>query len=218
MDSRLFKSCAGHYLSCISGVVVCLFFVLSLNVSTTSAVQSETFDIYSVDPDTEVVGSVDFSVLLDEPLAVYSVDPVAADSSVVSYAASDRPFYGSTWIEGFASDLGSGTLYLPINYQSGYLGLSSGGTLINVYSSSLTGYFYSDSGSVYTVTMAFASTPRYRLSNNSVQADFVFTPSGGNAVIAESDSNLAAFEYLVPFVSIVFLGVIFVCLLNKSRR
>lgn len=212
------------------GVVTCLFCVLCLSVSTISADQSGISDAYSLYPVVDVergeVGSVvsapadsavDLAALLDEPLAVYAVDPVAEDSSLVR-ASGSRPFYGSTWIEGTASGLGSGTLYLPINYQSGYLGLTSGGTLINVYSSSLTGYFYTDSGSVYTVAMAFASTPRYRLSSNYDQEDFLFTPSGGNAVIAESDSNLASFEYLVPFVSLVFLGVIFICCLNKSRR
>lgn len=231
MGSRRFKprSCCSGF--GIPGVVVCLFCVLCLNVSTISADQSGTSDYYSLDPVVDVdrgvvdvVGSassgspVDLAALLDEPLAVYSVDPAAADASLASRAAGSRPFYGSTWIEGSASGLGSGTLYLPINYQSGYLGLTSSGTLINVYSSSLTGYFYRDSGNVYTVTMAFASTPRYRLNSTSTQDDFLFTPSDGNAVIAESDSNLASFEYLVPFISIVFLGVIFVCLLSKSRR
>lgn len=230
MGSRSFKprSCRSGF--GIQGVVTCLFCVLCLSVSTISADQSGISDTYSLDPvvdvDREIVDVVspsigsglDLAALLDEPLAVYSVDPVAEDASLASRAVGSRPFYGSTWIEGSASGLGSGTLYLPINYQSGYLGLTSSGTLINVYSSSLTGYFYRDSGNVYTVTMAFASTPRYRLSSAYDQEDFLFTPSDGNAVIAESDSNLASFEYLVPFVSIVFLGVIFVCLLSKSRR
>lgn len=241
MDSCSFgvDSCLSPHLVWRS--LICVFFVASLSVSTISAASPETSDTYFWDDDTEVLIIVDTedgpmnwltgeiiqseeeleeNPLLagDTPIPVYITD--APDDGISALAAgdSDRPFYGSVWIEGTASGLGTGTLYLPINYQSGYLGVTSSGSLVNVYSSSLTGYFYADSGNVYTVTMAFATTPTYRGSGVTSSQSFVFVPSDSNAVIASSDSNLAAIEYLLPYVTVLFLGVIFICLLTKSRH
>ena len=209
MDSRSSGSRSRPSRITFQGVVICLFFVLSLSVSTISAEQSETSNTYY---------SLD-EVASGEPIPVYITDdPTFSEVLAAAVSAEGRPFYGSTWITGSASGLGSGTLYLPINYQSGYLGVTSDGSLLNVSSGSLTGYFYTDSGSTYTVTMQFARTPTYRVSSGYDSQNFIFTPVDGNAVIADSDSNLASVEYLLPFVTVLFLGVIFVCLLSKSRR
>lgn len=212
--------------------LICVLCVASLSVFTISAVSSETSDTYFLDDDIDIsaVSSETsdayflgddtgvFIVAGETPLPVYITD--APDDGISTFSAgdSDRPFYGSVWVEGTASGLGAGTLYLPINYQSGYLGVSSSGSLVNVYSSSLTGYFYADSGNVYTVTMVFASTPTYRGSGVTSSQSFIFVPSDSNAVIADSDSNLTAIEYLLPYVTVLFLGVIFICLLTKSRH
>lgn len=221
--------------------MICVLSVVCLSVLTISAEPSESSDTYFLDDDTEVLIIVDTEdgpmnwltgelVLPEEeveedpllagdtPIPVYITDAPDDGISALVASDSDRPFYGSVWIEGTASGLGAGTLYLPINYQSGYLGVTSSGSLVNVYSSSLTGYFYADSGNVYTVTMAFATTPTYRGSGVTSSQSFVFVPSDSNAVIASSDSNLAAIEYLLPYVTVLFLGVIFICLLTKSRH
>lgn len=223
MGSRGSSSRSRRSVFVLPRVLICILSVVYLSVFTISAVSSETSDTSSSQEgdtgggDGEIWVPAVTNVIIDEPLEVYTVDPVVEESQVVGYAASSRPFYGSTWIEGEDASLGSGTLYLPINYQSGYLGLTDDGTLVNVSSNSLTGYYYRDSGNVYTVTMAFASTPRYRLSSSYDAQDFLFTPSDGNAVIADSDSNLASVEYLLPFIAVLLIGVIFICLLSKSR-
>lgn len=236
MDSRCSGSDSRLSSHSLWRSLICLFFVASLSVLTISAEPSETSDTSSSE-DWGGSSASSFSVVDigltsalegiqddlasiisgDTPIAVYDAPDPDAGLSVLS-ADDARPFYGSVWIEGTASGLGSGTLYLPINYQSGFLGVTDSGTLVNISSSSLTGYYYTDSGSVYTVTMSFASAPRYRSSSSSTYQDFYFTPSDGNAVIADSDSNLASVEYLLPFITVLFLGVIIVCLLNKSRH
>ena len=191
--------------------------VLFLNVCTISAEPLETYDYYSleevVDDESQVL------VPLDDLLSLYAADGADDQQPVVALADAARPFYGSVWVTGNASNIGSGTLYLPLAYQSGFLGLTDNGYLVNVGNTSLTAYFYADSGNQYTVTMSFGSIPRYRLSSSNYSyEDFYFTPVDSNAVIADSDGSLADFEYLIPSITLVLLGGVFVCLLTRSRH
>lgn len=128
---------------------------------------------------------------------------------------SDSPFYGSGWVTGHSSTLGTVTLYFPINYSSGHWGVDSDGYLFNVTSSSMSGYLhgvYNNSASA----PAF-SYPRYRSSSSSSSyVNLYLKPTDSNMEIATAHSPKYSVDDIVPYVSITLLGVVILCFMKRS--
>ena len=130
---------------------------------------------------------------------------------------SDPPFVGSLYVTGTVSGLGTVTLYLPVNYRSGYLGLSSDGYLYNVSSSSLSGVMYRGS-TAYTVSFSGFSLPRYRLRDSSGYSydDLYFVPTASNAQIADTMPPVYDVADVQMYIVILFLGVVILCFMKRS--
>lgn len=139
--------------------------------------------------------------------------------SVSAYTDSppdDSDITGCLYITCDTSEFGSITVYLPVNYQSGYLSYSNG-NLFNVSNSTVTGVFW-DSGTQYTFRCSSWSTPQYRDYDGSGYSYYDLTITDvvySNVVIAESFPPLVPVSQLVSYVPIVFLGVIVLCLFMK---
>lgn len=127
------------------------------------------------------------------------------------------PFYGGVYITGSTRELGSVTVYIPVNYQSGYLGLTSSGNLCNVSSSSISGVIYRGS-SVYDFRLSSWSEPQYRVRATSYYQyeDLTFTSiTASNAEILDSFPPLVSAASVLSLVPLIFLGVIVLCLFMK---
>lgn len=125
----------------------------------------------------------------------------------------DPPFYGSAFVSGSSRELGDITLYFPISYQTGYLGVDSNGYLYNVSNSSITCYL---EGYDYCNIPAW-SYPRYRTGSSSyTYEDLHIIPEHSNAQIAEDMTGLFSFDDLAPYFTILMLGVLFVCFMKRS--
>lgn len=126
----------------------------------------------------------------------------------------DMLFYGSGWITGTDSNLGTVTLYLPISYKSGYLGLDANGYLFNVSSSSLSGYL----DGVYNNSVTFSgfSYPRYRTSNSYDYTTLYLQPENSNMEIATTSAPRYSVSDLVPYVLVFIGGVIVLCFMKRS--
>lgn len=127
------------------------------------------------------------------------------------------PFVGGVYITGTTRELGTVTVYLPVTYQHGYLGLSDSGNLFNVSNSSISGIMYRGS-TEYQFRVSSWSTPQYRLSSSSGYQynDLTFTSIDySNAQIADSFPPLVPVSDVLSFVPILFLGVIVLCLFIK---
>lgn len=129
----------------------------------------------------------------------------------------DAPFYGGVYITGVTRELGSVTVYLPINYQSGYLGLTSSGNLYNVSSSSISGVLYRGN-TEYDFRLYSWSTPQYRVQDSGYYQyeDLTFTSiTASNAEIFDSFPPLVSADSVLSLVPLIFLGVIVLCLFMK---
>lgn len=129
----------------------------------------------------------------------------------------NAPFVGSVYITGTTQELGTVTVYLPVTYREGYLGLTSSGNLFNVSNSSISGIMYRGS-TEYNFRLSSWSTPQYRLYNSSGYnySDLTFTSiTASNAVIAEEFQPLVPVSALLAYVPIILLGVIVLCLFIK---
>lgn len=145
-------------------------------------------------------------VLLVFPAAAYSDEPPA-----------DPPFYGGVYITGVTRELGSITVYIPVSYRSGYLGLTSSGNLCNVSSSSISGVLYR--GSVeYDFRLSSWSEPQYRVQDSGYYQyeDLTFTSiTASNAEISDSFPPLVSADSVLSLVPLIFLGGILLCLFMK---
>ena len=178
----------------------------------------------------EEVGNGDVSAILSadssNPLPVTVVEPDAVYQSVTAEDASavlaivddppsNPPFYGCGYITGTTSNGSTVTLYFPINYKSGYWGTDSNGYLFNVSSSSISGYYagaYNNS-----VSCSGFSYPRYRTSSSSYDYTTLYiTPTASNMDIATETAPVVSVTDILPYVSILFLGVILLCCMRKS--
>ena len=164
----------------------------------------------------------------DSPVEVIVVpDPDGPDypslfsSSVPGLVISDdppanSPFYGSGWITGTDSRLGTVTLYFPIDYQSGHWGVDSNGYLFNVTSSSMSGYL----SGVYnnSVTASGFDYPRYRdgSSGDWTYYDLHLIPTDSNMEIAIDHVPRVPAADVLPYFIILLLGGVFVCFMRRS--
>lgn len=124
------------------------------------------------------------------------------------------PFYGSGYVTGSSSELGDITIYFPISYKDGYLGTDSNGYLYNVSNSSITCYL---EGQEYCNIPAW-SYPRYREYNSSSwdYVDLHIVPEYSNCDVATAMEPNLTVNDLIPFATILLLGVLFVCFIKRS--
>ena len=157
-------------------------------------------------------------VTVVQPDTVYSaVSPAsnAAPVDIVDSPPDNPPFFGSGYITGVTSNGSTVTLYFPINYKEGYFGTDSNGYLFNVSSNSISGYFeqaYNNS-----VSVSGFGYPRYRTSSQNYDYTTLYIrPSASNMQIATETAPVVSMNDLLPYVSILLLGVIFLCCMRKS--
>lgn len=157
-------------------------------------------------------------VTVVEPDIVYQAVSSASDPALVDVVDSppDSPlFYGSGYITGITSNGSTVTLYFPINYKEGYFGTDSNGYLFNVSSTSISGYF--DSAYNNSVSISGFSYPRYRTSSQNYDYTTLYIrPTASNMQIATKTAPVVSVKDILPYVSILLLGVIFLCCMRKS--
>lgn len=120
------------------------------------------------------------------------------------------PFYGSAFVSGDSVQLGNITLYFPISYREGYLGTDSNGYLYNVSNTSITCYLEGHER----CNIPAWSYPRYR-DFNSDYVDLHILPTSSNAVIADDVPPLYNMNQLLPYCTILFLGVLVLCFMKR---
>lgn len=190
-------------------------------------------DVVSPDMDAppELVEGEEVVVELDpsEPQTVIVLDPaeiaeypvVAAAPPVDGQVIDDEPpttspFYGSGWVTGVDSRLGTITLYFPRDYCSDTWGLDSNGYLFNITSSTVGGYL----SDVYnnSISAPSFSYPRYRSSSSSSwdYVDIHLVPSSSNMEIYTTNRPRVTVDDLLPYVSILLLGGLLVCCMRRS--
>ena len=157
-------------------------------------------------------------VTVVQPDTVYSAVSPASDVApvdIVDSPPNNPPFFGSGYITGVTSNGSTVTLYFPINYKEGYFGTDSNGYLFNVASNSISGYFeqaYNNS-----VSVSGFSYPRYRTSSQNYDYTTLYIrPTASNMQIATETAPVVSVNDILPYVSILLLGVIFLCCMRKS--
>lgn len=227
-----------RYLAIICLAAVCCLVPVSAVDGDTSASPSEevTPEIVEPAPDDldappDLVEGEEVVVAPDpsEPQTVIVLDPaeiaeypvVAAAPPVDGQVIDDdppttSPFYGSGWVTGTDSRLGTITLYFPRNYCSDTWGLDSNGYLFNVTSSTVGGYL----SSVYNNSVSAPSFayPRYRSSSSSSwdYIDIHLVPTASNMEIYTTNRPRVTVDDLLPYVSILLLGGLLVCCMRRS--
>ena len=173
------------------------------------------------DPVSETLSAASGSpvpVTVVEPDIIYQAVSPASNPSpvdVVDSPPDNPPFYGSGYITGTTSNGSTVTLYFPINYKEGYFGTDSNGYLFNVSSNSISGYF--DSAYNNSVSVSGFSYPRYRTSSQSYDYTTLYIrPTASNMQIATEAAPVVSVKDILPYVSILLLGVIFLCCMRKS--
>lgn len=168
-------------------------------------------------------------VVVNDPIPVTVIESEQEDLGFPSLYASgyalelditdeppeDPPFYGAVYITGETSDGDIVTLYFPRNYKEGYFGVDSTGRLLNVTSSSISGYY----GGAYnnSVSLSGFGYPRYRAtSSNYDYTDLYITPQFSNAQILTEFEGRYTFSELEPYFILLMLGVIYLCCLKRS--
>lgn len=165
--------------------------------------------------------SVPQTVIVLDPAEIAEYPVVASAPPVDGQVIDDdppttSPFYGSGWVTGVDSRLGTITLYFPRNYCSDTWGLDSNGYLFNVTSSTVGGYL----SSVYNNSVSAPSFayPRYRSSSSSSwdYIDIHLVPTNSNMEIYTTNRPRVTVDDLLPYVSILLLGGLLVCCMRRS--
>jgi len=160
------------------------------------------------------------TVIVLDPAEIAEYPVVAAAPPVDGQVIDDEPpttspFYGSGWVTGVDSRLGTITLYFPRDYCSDTWGLDSNGYLFNITSSTVGGYL----SDVYnnSISAPSFSYPRYRSSSSSSwdYVDIHLVPSSSNMEIYTTNRPRVTVDDLLPYVSILLLGGLLVCCMRR---
>lgn len=159
------------------------------------------------------------------PVQIVPAEDVLPDLSVNSEVPevvigdeppSDPVFYGSCWVTGTDSRLGTVTVYFPIDCREGVFGIDSNGYLFNISDSSYSGYCsdtYNNS-----VSAGGFDYPSYRLNSGSSwdYYDLHLIPTDSNMRIATSMSDYIPVSVFLPYLLILFGGVVILCFMKWS--
>lgn len=143
-------------------------------------------------------------------LCILCVSAFAVEDVPPSYP----PFYGSGYVTGSSSQLGDITVYFPISYKDGFLGVDSNGYLFNVSNTSITCYL---EGYDYCNIPAW-SYPRYRKQsgNQWEYIDLYIYPEYSNCDISTEMEPEITVNDLLPYAFVLLMGVLFVCYIRRS--
>lgn len=131
---------------------------------------------------------------------------------------SDAPFVGSCFITANTHSLGVVDIYLPVSFQSGFLGYDSSGDLFNVSNSTISGVLYDARGNEYSFRCSSWSAPQYRSSGvtgNTYHDLDVIEVISSNVQIASEFPSLVPVSDIFPAVYVLIGGVIVLCLFLK---
>lgn len=203
---------------------VCPSFALEEVSSGDYAFTDEDIELINEQVDSLSFGDISIEdVQSDSPLPVTIVDDEAVYPSLYASSAPalvigdtppiNSPFYGSGWITGHSSTLGTVTLYFPIDYSHGHWGVDSDGYLFNVTSSSMSGYL--DGVRNNSVSAPAFSYPRYR-NSSSDYITLYLKPTDSNMDIATSHQPKFSVDDILPYVMISCLGVVILCFMKRS--
>lgn len=169
-------------------------------------------DALSPDEVDASANGLEVPAVLEEEEVVYPV------ISAYALDAGDFPFYGSGWVTGSASGLGDVLLFFPVNYKEGYIGTDNLGRLFNVSNNTWTGVLYDAGGTSYTVNFGAFGLPYYRRYNGSnyTNVTLYLVPEDGNILFPDSPSPLYSLGDLLPYISVLLLGGVFVCCMRRS--
>lgn len=160
-----------------------------------------------------------------EPVQLLSDDFVftslssTGDVKAVSSDLKFAPYIGSGWFIGNVSGLGEVYLYVPVSSR-GVWGVTSDGYLCNVGGSSVSGIFFTASGTKYSFSAPSFSLPRYRLFSSSDYYDWNdlrLTVTSSNMQVATDFEPAVPVSEAIPFVIVGLLGVMVLCLM-RSRH
>lgn len=131
---------------------------------------------------------------------------------------SDAPISGGLYIDCNTSQFGRVTVYLPIDYQRYSIAFNTAGNLVNIRSSTISGYMYVGSN-VYNFRMTSMGTPQYRLLDTGyTYSDLSVTSiNNTNVVFVESSDDIPLIpnDELYLLICVMLLGVITLCQFMK---
>lgn len=157
--------------------------------------------------------------LLPQEVSSISEVSVTADTKVGNTELKYAPYIGSGWITGSVSGLGEVYLYVPVSSR-GVWGTTADGYLCNVGQSSVSGVFFTSSGTQYSFSASSFSLPRYRPASSSTYyewSDLRLTVSDSNMQVATDFGPAVPVADAIPYVLVGLLGVVILCLM-RSRR
>ncbi len=168
--------------------------------------------------------SVDDQSLSDSPLdtsaLTINADTVylTAAEDAVTYSVGDA-LSGCTYFKVVTAELGEVKIYIPTDYQRGSFTYDSDSNLVNIRSSTITGYILD--GQSYTVRWTSFNSPQYRLVDYSSSTWHDLTVTDvieTNVQIVEDDSDFPLYpdSSLISLIIISVLGVIMLCQFMKS--
>lgn len=131
--------------------------------------------------------------------------------------ASASPFLQGGYFMDVATNLGSVTIYVPVNYAKGSFSYDSRGVPVNITASTISGYFVRN-GSLYSVRFASMGGITYRHSDGSGYSwsDLSVTSvDDTNIQILTENPPLYGFSELFPYILTFCLGVVVLCLFMK---
>lgn len=150
----------------------------------------------------------------DDTLPVVLALPRSVDIDIGNVSPETSPFYGSGYVSGLDDTLGDITLYIPVSYMDGFLGVDGNGYLMNISSSTITGYLEGTYNNTFNIP-AF-SYPRYRDTNYGDYEYIYLVPENSNMEIATDFPASMSVDEFIGYASILLLGVIVLCCMKRS--
>ena len=148
-------------------------------------------------------------------LSLCFVVPVGAYSDT---PPGEAPFVGSCYLTLDTGSLGVVDVYIPANYQRGYLGLAADGELFNISSSSISGVLYNSRGTEYQFRISSWSRAQYRENSGNIYTYVDLDVNdilASNVQIAEEFPPLVPVNDMFPYVYVLIGGVVVLCLFLK---
>lgn len=118
----------------------------------------------------------------------------------------------SYYIEVQTGQIGVATIYIPYNYGSYFSTSNGGSSIVNVYSSQITGYMIDNSGTLYNVRFPSFDVPNYRRADistgNYVNLSITRIIDSNLPFLSDADFGIFRQPALVNMGSLLLIGVI----------
>lgn len=129
----------------------------------------------------------------------------------------NSPLAGGLYMQVQTSQLGQVLIYVPIDYQRNSFTYDRSGNIVNIRSSTITGFMYRGN-TLYNVYWSALQTPQYRLYSSGTYAALTVTSvQNTNVVFVESNEDIPLVPHseIYQLVAIVLLGGMLLCLFMK---